>query len=735
MPLERGSILNNRYRIMDILGQGGMGALYRAIDENLGIVVAVKENLFTTDEYSRQFRREAVILASLRHPNLPRVSDHFVIEGQGQYLVMDYIEGEDLRERMDRIGVLPEDDVITIGVAICDALSYMHAQNPPVYHRDIKPGNVKITPEGKVYLVDFGLAKVAESGQATTTGARAMTPGYSPPEQYGGARTDHRSDIYSLGATLYAALTGIIPEDSLARAMEQTTLTPIRRRNARVSRKLASVVEKALEVHPDDRYQSAEEFKNALLSARSITQRRKYEEGYISPPPQFESSEIDEERLVGPRDEALFVDDVVMEHPIPVSKPLGERISSKRRKRKRKKTSWGCLIGSIFVLALIISYSYGAFVLGTLPVGYIGFDINRLANWVGIPRNTITPIASEVAIQGTIAQIVETPSATPTFTQTPTSTTTYTPTPTATQTQTPTITPTATPSMTPTPTPIGGHTGQIVFASNRSGIPQLWLINIDGSGLTQLTNIPEGACQADWSPDGSKLVFISPCAGESEIYNNAAMYILEMDTLNIQPLPSSGAGDYDPAWSPDGKKIAFTSLRNGKRPQLYVLDLESLEVTKLTKDEFVRDFQPEWSPDGSKIIFISTRNGPYQVWTMNPDGTDQKRISVSRDLKNTYPIWSPSGNMLIFTQSMTGGLPYLAGISLTEEVTTEFRVYAAATYVPMRQGDFSPDGFWIAMECWPKGSNHDIYIMTVGGAQLTRITNSASFDFDPAWRP
>src|SRR5512147_932575 len=123
MTLEQGTLLNGRYRIVDILGQGGMGSVYRAMDENLGMVVAVKENLFTTDEYSRQFRLEAVILANLRHPNLPRVSDHFSIDGQGQYLVMDFIEGEDLRERMERIGTLSEDEVIMIGAAICDALT------------------------------------------------------------------------------------------------------------------------------------------------------------------------------------------------------------------------------------------------------------------------------------------------------------------------------------------------------------------------------------------------------------------------------------------------------------------------------------------------------------------------------------------------------------------------------------------------------------------------------------
>jgi serine/threonine protein kinase len=289
MVLERGTLLNNRYRIVDILGQGGMGSVYRAIDENLGVEVAVKDNLFTTEEYARQFRREAIILANLRHPNLPRVTDHFVISGQGQYLVMDLIEGEDLRQRMERVGLIPEEEVITIGAAVCDALAYLGSRKPPVIHRDLKPGNVKISPQGEIYLVDFGLAKTMHDIHTTATGARAMTPGYSPPEQYGAARTDQRSDIYSLGATLFAALTNTIPEDGLARAMEQAELTPLRKINARVSRRLAGVIEKSLNVRPDDRFQTAEEFKQALLNASS-NPKRKENDLAVTPAPEDRKS-------------------------------------------------------------------------------------------------------------------------------------------------------------------------------------------------------------------------------------------------------------------------------------------------------------------------------------------------------------------------------------------------------------------------------------------------------------
>ena len=160
--MERGTILHHRYRIVEILGQGGMGSVYRAVDENLGVPVAVKENLFTSDEYARQFKLEAVILAGLRHPNLPRVSDHFVVGETGQYLVMDFIEGEDLRQRMERLGAISEEDAIQIGAAMCDALGYLHSRTPPILHRDLKPGNVKIAPDGRLLLVDFGLAKIVQ---------------------------------------------------------------------------------------------------------------------------------------------------------------------------------------------------------------------------------------------------------------------------------------------------------------------------------------------------------------------------------------------------------------------------------------------------------------------------------------------------------------------------------------------------------------------------------------------
>jgi serine/threonine-protein kinase len=265
MPLAQGQTLNNRYRIVKLLGQGGFGAVYRAWDINLNIPCAVKENFGVDPNSAKQFAREATMLATLRHPNLPRVIDHFLITGQGQYLVMDFIEGEDLQEKLDHTQQpFSETEAVTWVMQICDALSYLHSQNPPIIHRDLKPANIKITPDGKAVLVDFGIAKLYEAHAKTTMGARAVTPGYSPIEQYGQSTTDARTDVYALGATLYTLLTAQEPIESPLR--HNTKLPPPRLFNPLISLHVEQAILKSLELASDQRYQTAIDFKTALTT-------------------------------------------------------------------------------------------------------------------------------------------------------------------------------------------------------------------------------------------------------------------------------------------------------------------------------------------------------------------------------------------------------------------------------------------------------------------------------------
>lgn len=700
-----------------------MGSVYRAVDENLGVDVAVKENLLTTEEYARQFRLEAVILANLRHPNLPRVTDHFVIGDQGQYLVMDYIEGEDLRQRMERMGNITEDEAILLGAAMCDALAYLHTRKPPILHRDLKPGNVKITSDGHIFLVDFGLAKVLHGSQATTTGARAMTPGYSPPEQYGTARTDPRTDIYSLGATIYAALSGIIPEDGLARAMDNTQLTPLRKRNNKISKRLAAAIEKAMGIDPVDRFQNAEEFKKALLGSKTKTQMLPGE--YVVDPPPLDTTHESQESAIEresrpPGDQKLENGKgVSAEAELPVFKP-------RRKKRKGRR-----VLAAFFWILLLLA-----------------------AGIVGLVRFRPQYVPAEVAsILGPLAEIkfpfvaaTNTPIPAPTKTSAPTVTSTSVP-PTATATLVPTETlqPTLEPTATSMPndvpvavaTSLGGS-GQIAFASTRSGIPQLYLVNMDGTGLTPLTEIETGACQPSWSPDGSQLAFISPCPGRVEfyetLYNESHLYAINADGSDLRTLTETEGSDFDPAWSPDGNRIAFTSMRDGLW-QIYTLDVNSLAVTLLTNTPgSIESSQPAWSPDGTKIAYTVKRVGTFQVWAMSDTGQGGVQLARSgQDLWDFLPIWSPDGRFIYFSQRRQGPFPPWLMMANYENLSEDPVRLDFPT--PIEDVSFSPDGQWLVFESMDGNSNRDIYFMSVTGSGRTRLTNDPKIDFDPAWRP
>ena len=264
MPLSIGTFLEKRYRIDTLLGAGGMGSVYRAWDLRLHQDVAVKENRVASPASARQFAREARMLAQLRHPNLPRVIDHFVLADGAEYLVMEYVEGQDLGQILQQTGPLDEPRALAWMDQVCSALEYLHGQQPSIIHRDIKPANIKITPRGQVFLVDFGIAKVGPSRTTTTTGALGVSSGFSPPEQYGTGRTDARSDIYALGATLYSLVTGHVPPDAVQRSIEAEVLVPPQALRPNLSTAVVSAIASALATRPTDRPQTVAAFRSLL---------------------------------------------------------------------------------------------------------------------------------------------------------------------------------------------------------------------------------------------------------------------------------------------------------------------------------------------------------------------------------------------------------------------------------------------------------------------------------------
>ncbi|HEY7984798.1 MAG TPA: tetratricopeptide repeat protein [Ktedonobacterales bacterium] len=267
MSLALGSVLAGRYRILARLGEGGMGSVYRAEDLRLaGRMWAIKELLADSttppDEMAaaiKRFDAEIDLMARLANPRIPAVADRFH-DGNRHYFVMDFVPGASLEERLTRAhGPLPERDVLGWLIQVCEVLAYIHGQHPPIILRDLKPANIMVTPEGEVRVIDFGIARTYKFGRHTNT-ENLGTLLYASPEHVGQqAQTDARSDIYSVGATLYHLLTNHEPTP-----METPAPGALRRHNPRVSAATDAVVRRAMQVDPALRYQTATQLGAAL---------------------------------------------------------------------------------------------------------------------------------------------------------------------------------------------------------------------------------------------------------------------------------------------------------------------------------------------------------------------------------------------------------------------------------------------------------------------------------------
>ncbi|RME46375.1 MAG: serine/threonine protein kinase [Chloroflexi bacterium] len=282
--LPPGTVLRDRYKIIALVGQGGAGAVYQAEDLRLeGRMCAIKEvrpqpgaSEEAIAQAQAQFRREASTLARLDQPNLPKVSDYFSRDGL-DYLVMDFVAGRNLKEVLDEARrqnqFLDEERVLAWAQQLCDALEYLHSQDPPVLHRDIKPANIKLTPEGRIKLVDFGLVKPLdpEDPRTITVLQGLGSLPYTPLEQYGGSigHTDTRSDIYALGATLYHLLTGRAPATAQERFLNPNALPPPRSINPQITERTEAAILRAMSMHPEERPASIAELRQALFSGLS----------------------------------------------------------------------------------------------------------------------------------------------------------------------------------------------------------------------------------------------------------------------------------------------------------------------------------------------------------------------------------------------------------------------------------------------------------------------------------
>ncbi len=407
-----GTVFQNRYTVISQLGKGGYGAVYKAWDSKFGRHVALKVNELQDRATVAQFFFEAQVLAKISHTNIVRVSDHFATPAGQQCLVMSFIEGETLETRVQKLGAdvrnIDVAGTVEIATKICSALTHIHTAVAPITHRDIKPSNICIEAHTQEpILVDFGLAKPLVLGGISVTGAQGITVGYSPPEQYysGLGKTDQRSDIYALGATLYYALTLQEIPPSIDLLIDKSKVPSPRTLNANVPQAISDAVMKAINLEPKDRFQSAADFRQALTKRQAS----------VSNTPQQVAS-------LPPRKSSHSVNQVA------------SSITLARRYGAVLALFISCLIGVFFVRPRVVEQRSN---LTKTAVQQIAYEEATVA--AQQTREEADRVAQVEAVAATEESMVMTQTAAPTPTYTPTMT--PTPTETLTLTMTPTFTP------------------------------------------------------------------------------------------------------------------------------------------------------------------------------------------------------------------------------------------------------------------------------------------------------
>lgn len=695
MTLENGYLLNRRYRILDILGQGALGVVYRAVDEKLDVGVAIKELLILSEEDTRRFESGARVLASLRHPNLPRVLDYFEVVGQAQYLIVEFVEGGHLGQWMAGTEGISEMEALQIGIASCNALIYLHSHEPAIIHCGIKPENIKFTPFGEVVLVDLGFVTNYQVNGHRISPVRAPIPGFSPPEQFGEGAIDHRSDIFSLGATLYAALAGFPPENSLDRVTGKKELSPLRSYQPHLSRQTAQVIEKALNLRYEDRWQSAQALRDVLIKTRDALpaeQRKNTRLPLIEqtlPQTQTDDSKASDDQKKSLASWLMWIKQGLRHDPV-----------------------WS-LFGALIILLVVFFITTLLF-----PQGLSGIFHDGQQNEQTLVSEAETQQASDLLM---VTREAGTQSATNSFPMSEEAASV-----------------TANPVRAPTPTPTGGGAGVLAFVSDRSGVPQIFLLDVASRDVTQLTDLEDGACQPDWSPTGEKIVFTSPCSAKQVNYPGSRLVIIELSSGELTPLPASLEGDFDPAWSPDGEWIAHTTLING-REQVVKIHVRDLKSVRLSAGRYP-DSSPAWSPDGEQLAFMRLRGVP-QIWLMDADGENQVQFTLSGMIDNSNPAWFSDGSLVLFSQSLGVGSPSKQLYGMRIEDIGKPEEYAIIPrmqldYIPlMDHVNVSPDGFWLAFDYWYFDILPDIYIMNFPGANLVQLTDHPGLDYNPVWSP
>jgi Tol biopolymer transport system component len=683
MALQPGDILSNdHYRLLRQLGRGGFGFVYLARDALLDEEVAIKElipALVGDETMLKRFLAEAKATMRLTHKRIVRTHNVFH-EGGNYYIVMEYMAGGSLEDRLREQGPLPVDEALRIATEVCEGLACAHGEG--VVHCDLKPHNILFDAAGEAKVADFGIAHVSgemlSRSWMTPAGFVAGTLPYMSPEQADGVRDDPRLDVYALGAVLYRMLTGRVYLDFDHRETPRAQMENVQRiyrrqpappsaHNPRIPPWLDAIILKALAKRPEVRYASAEELQAELLRQR-VPRSTAPEASLPQPQP---------------------IRQPLTPTPLPSTPKSSRAPTPASAPARRLRAAFWPLAGVTGVVLVVLAIALVA----ALGGGEGDNQADEPAATTQVLVETILPLLPTEPAEWVAA--------------------------------------TAPPSPMPqTPTPPGGG-GRIAFASTRDGNDNIYVMNPDGSGLVRLTHSPDTTeWDPAWSPDGRQIAFSSDMDGDF-----LEIYLMNADGSGVARLTHSPGQDTDPSWSPDGQRIAFLSQRGKSENfsalyEIYVMNADGGGARRLT-DARMRVSSVAWSPDGSLIAFTADHEGgDSEIYVMNPDGSGVIRLTDNSS-EDWNPSWSPDGRYIAFTSDRGGNRELYvmnadgSGVSqLTHSPETE------------AQGSWSPDGLRIAYTAYhDRSQTREIYVINADGSDRTRLTNNSVRDTDPSWSP
>lgn len=718
---EGGQLALGNYLLLDEIGAGGMGRVYRAVHRTMKRIVAVKllEPELVRGAGLMRFQREVEAVARLAHPNV--VTAHDAAEAGGRhYLVLEYIDGEDLSRLVARRGPLTPGQALDCLLQAARGLEYAHSQG--IVHRDIKPSNLMVDRSGTVKVLDLGLARVhlkeeaARGADLTDEQVVMGTADYMAPEQAVDTRhADQLSDVYSLGCTLHFLLTGqpiFGGQTLMARilAHREEPVPSLRQRNPAVPEYLDAIFRKMVAKDPRGRYPSMAALLRELEAHAGRSEKLSRLPGAgpaVRPGASWDTSAVAcRDTLEAPRP------------ALPSAPPA-------------RGARWWAVV-ALASLGLVVLA--GWFLCGTLfevptPDGIIVVELEGKPIPVKVNEDgtiTVTDPNDGKAIEVKVdkgKQLL-------------------------------TLTKAEFRALAlefnlstkdgrwlkakfvPSVVPAALAKRELLIASQRTGNFEIFLLTLDGTVVKNLSNHPAEDLNPAWSPDGHKVAFASSRGGQ-----HFDIYLMDADGGGVKRLTNGPWSSAWPSWSPDGKKILFTA-QVGKKPQqqIFVVDVRDGTKQQLTHSEsatfFAGGADPAWSPDGKNIAFISDRSGQgFRVYVMGADGGNVKAVSTSSSnhFGFMYPAWSPDGKKIAYADDTPGGSREVfvcdADGANPKQLTSRGGVN---TYVA-----WSPDGKYLTFQhCQPSRMSYPapVYVMDAdSGNQRVLLTQEGPSRI--AWRP